>query len=129
MSPATLSPVDQLARVLAPNSSASVSEKVSLLQAFSATLNGTICLFLTSYSLTSLFSTDVLTLERSLQILNQIPLQLFYLGFSAEDERLTIVLCEVINKILQPFSYEQIMSEENKVSELCKPSFGGVINA
>ncbi|KAI8327173.1 26S proteasome non-ATPase regulatory subunit 5 [Choanephora cucurbitarum] len=96
MSPATLSPVDQLARVLAPNSGASISEKVSLLQAFSATLN------------------DVLTLERSLQILNQIPLQLFYLGFSAEDERLTIVLCEVINKILQPFSYEQIMSEENK---------------
>ncbi|KAI8368717.1 26S proteasome non-ATPase regulatory subunit 5 [Blakeslea trispora] len=96
MSPATLSPMDQLVQVLAPNSNASVTEKTSVLQAFSTTLN------------------DVLTLERSLQILNQVPLQLFYLGFSAEDERLTTVLCEVINKILQPFSYDQIMSEENK---------------
>lgn len=55
-------------------------------------------------------------MERSAQILSVIPLGLFYLGFSAEDDRLTSVLCELIRKILTPFTYDQIVSEENKVS-------------
>lgn len=54
-------------------------------------------------------------MERSAQILSVIPLGLFYLGFSVEDDRLTSVLCELIRKLLSPFTYDQIVSEENKV--------------
>ncbi|KAI8079124.1 proteasome non-ATPase 26S subunit-domain-containing protein [Gilbertella persicaria] len=100
MSSIATNSLEQLARILSPESNASVLEKTSALQTFSATLN------------------DNLTLTRSLEILNTVPLELFYLGFSVEDERLTTVLCEVINKILFPFSFEHVVSEENKVSHI-----------
>lgn len=56
-----------------------------------------------------------ISFERSAQILSTIPLGLFYNGFSMEDDKLTSVLCELIHKILSPFTYDQIVSEENKV--------------
>lgn len=40
---------------------------------------------------------------------------MFYYGFSVEDDQLTAVLCDLISKLLQPFTYEQIVSAENKV--------------
>jgi 26S proteasome non-ATPase regulatory subunit 5 len=54
-------------------------------------------------------------MEKSAEILSVIPLGLFYNGFSVEDDRLTVVLCELIGKLLHPFTYDQIVSDENKV--------------
>lgn len=54
-------------------------------------------------------------MERSIQILSVVSLGLFYNGFSVEDDKLTSVLCELIQKILSPFTFEHVMSEENKV--------------
>lgn len=96
MSPAPINPLEQVSKVLQPTATASVPEKVSVLQTFSSTLE------------------DNLSMERSAQILSVVPLGLFYLGFSAEDDRLTSVLCELIRKMLTPFTYDQIVSEENK---------------
>lgn len=56
-----------------------------------------------------------LPMERSVEILSVVPLGLFYHGFSVEDDKLTTVLCELIQKILSPFTFEHVMSEENKV--------------
>lgn len=62
--------------------------------------------------------TENLSMEKSAEILNVIPLGLFYYAFSVEDDRLTTVLCELIGKILHPFTYDQIVSDENKVGWL-----------
>ncbi|CAO3635821.1 unnamed protein product [Mucor hiemalis] len=95
MSPAPVNPLEQVSKVLQPTATVSLSEKVSVLQTFSSTLE------------------DNLTMEIA-QILSVIPLGLFYLGFSVEDDKLTSVLCELIRKLLSPFTYDQIVCEENK---------------
>ncbi|KAG2237758.1 hypothetical protein INT48_009697 [Thamnidium elegans] len=96
MSPALSNPLDQVSRVLAPNANVPLAEKVAVLQTFSTTLQGHV------------------PMERSVQILSVIPLGLFYNGFSIEDDKLTSVLCELIQCILSPFSFDHIVSEENK---------------
>ncbi|GAA5810808.1 hypothetical protein MFLAVUS_004235 [Mucor flavus] len=96
MSPALLNPLDQVSRVLAPNANVPLAEKVAVLQTFATTLQGHV------------------PMERSVQILSVIPLGLFYNGFSIEDDKLTSVLCELIQCILSPFTFDHIVSEENK---------------
>ncbi|CAO3655912.1 unnamed protein product [Mucor fragilis] len=96
MSPAPSNPLEQVSKVLQPNAAVSTTEKVSVLQAFSATL------------------TENLSFEKSAEILQAVPLGLFYYGFSVEDDQLISVLCELISKLLKPFTYEQIVSAENK---------------
>lgn len=59
-------------------------------------------------------------MEQSREILSTAPLGLFYHGLSLEEENLTNVLCEVINKLLGPFSYTDIVSPENKVDQIRK---------
>lgn len=61
--------------------------------------------------------TENLSFEKSAEILQAVPLGLFYYGFSVEDDQLTSVLCELISKLLKPFTYEQIVSAENKVKK------------
>lgn len=115
MSPAPLNPLDQVASVLAPNSNVSLAEKVGTLQTFATTLQG-----ITSHSFFFLLSkltcfVGQVSMQQSVQILSAVPLGLFYNGFSVEDDRLTSVLCELIQSILSPFSYDHIVSPENKV--------------
>ncbi|KAI9482644.1 MAG: 26S proteasome non-ATPase regulatory subunit 5 [Benjaminiella poitrasii] len=88
--------LEQVVRVLDPNTTASINDKISTLQAFASTLSGN------------------LSLEHSAEILQIVPLGLFYNGFSIEDDRLTSILCDLINTILHPFLYEHIVSSENK---------------
>jgi hypothetical protein len=57
-------------------------------------------------------------METSGHILSVVPLGLFYNGFSVEDDTLTTVLCDIINRILTPFSYSDIISDENKVDNI-----------
>ncbi|KAI7891989.1 26S proteasome non-ATPase regulatory subunit 5 [Mucor mucedo] len=96
MSPAPVNPLVQVSKVLQPNATVPLPEKVAVLQTFATTLQGN------------------LPMERSVQILSAVPLGLFYHGFSVEDDKLTAVLCELIQKILSPFTFEHVMSEENK---------------
>lgn len=113
MSPSLL---EQVVKSLEPNSQASISDKISTLQTFAATLNGKGSNASIFNNLTCLvYYAESLSLEESFQILNSVPLALFYNGFSVEDDQLTLILCQVINKLLSPFSFDQIMSEENKV--------------
>ena len=118
MSPAPTNPLEQVSKVLQPNSNISITEKIEVLQAFSATLTGK---KMVSYCVLSsnFFFLENLTFEKSAQILQAAPLGLFYYGFSVEDNRLTSVLCELISKILLPFTYDQIVSTENKVYTAC----------
>ncbi|KAG1103054.1 hypothetical protein G6F42_017274 [Rhizopus arrhizus] len=101
MSPAPTNSLEQVSKVLQPNAAVSTTEKVAVLQAFSATLT---------------VETENLTFEKSAEILQVAPLGLFYYGFSVEDDQLTAVLCDLISKILQPFNYEQIVSAYKKCS-------------
>ncbi|CEI90354.1 hypothetical protein RMCBS344292_04680 [Rhizopus microsporus] len=94
MSTATL--LRQVIEALDPQSDVPLKDKVSILQTFSSTLK------------------EPVTMEQSREILSTAPLGLFYHGLSLEEENLTNVLCEVINKLLGPFSYNDIVSPENK---------------
>ncbi|CEG70950.1 hypothetical protein RMATCC62417_06760 [Rhizopus microsporus] len=94
MSTATL--LMQVIEALDPQSDVPLKDKVSILQTFSSTLK------------------EPVTMEQSREILSTAPLGLFYHGLSLEEENLTNVLCEVINKLLGPFSYTDIVSPENK---------------
>ncbi|KAI8979132.1 proteasome non-ATPase 26S subunit-domain-containing protein [Mycotypha africana] len=96
--------LQQLSFALDPQRSASVSEKITFLRAFSATLQ------------------DRLTLEQSQHILQAFPLQNFYLLFSYEDDTLTTLVCDLLNKLLSPLTYEQIVSSENKQVYKCLES-------
>ncbi|KAG0815918.1 hypothetical protein G6F29_004036 [Rhizopus arrhizus] len=87
---------EQVIEVLDPSSSIPLKDKISILQTFDSTLK------------------EPVTIEQSREILSIAPLGLFYYGFSVEDENLINVLCEIISKILGPFNYRDINSNENK---------------
>ncbi|KAI8642743.1 proteasome non-ATPase 26S subunit-domain-containing protein [Parasitella parasitica] len=110
MSPAPSNTLERVSQVLQPNVNVPINEKIAVLQAFAASL------------------TESLSLEKSAEILQVAPLGLFYYGFSAEDDQLTSVLCELINKILHPYSYDQIVSAENKAMFKCLVSDAFVSN-
>lgn len=113
MSPAPTNPLEQVSKVLQPNSNVSIAEKIAVLQAFAATLTGKKWYHIVFWAL--IFFIENLTFEKSAQILQAAPLGLFYYGFSVENDQLTSVLCELISKILLPFTYDQIVCTENKV--------------
>ncbi|CEP15704.1 hypothetical protein [Parasitella parasitica] len=73
MSPAPSNLLEQVSLVLQPNASVSNSEKIAVLQAFAATM------------------TASLSFERATEILQAVPLGLFYYGFSVEDDQLTTI--------------------------------------
>ncbi|EIE88212.1 hypothetical protein RO3G_12923 [Rhizopus delemar RA 99-880] len=89
---------EQVIEALDRSSSIPLKDKISILQTFASTLK------------------EPVTIEQSREILSIAPLGLFYYGFSMEDENLTNVLCEIISKILGPFNYRDINSNENKVN-------------
>lgn len=121
MSPAPPNPLEQVSQVLQPNTTVPLVEKVSVLRTFSSTLEGNQSSSVLRKRKRNSIHTDYhynlgsIPLQRSAQILSAVPLGLFYNGFSVEDDKLTTVLCEVINKILSPFTYDHIVSAENKV--------------
>ncbi|KAI8985038.1 26S proteasome non-ATPase regulatory subunit 5 [Pilobolus umbonatus] len=91
-----MSIISQVASCLHPQNHCSMSERISSLGTLSATLGGS------------------MTMEQSYEVLSAVPLGLFFNAFAYEDDTLTTLLCEIINKLLHPFTYEQLVSPEYK---------------
>lgn len=58
-------------------------------------------------------------LDQAQSIFSAVPLANFYLVFGSldsednEEQQLSNIMCEVISKLLRPFSYDMIMQDEN----------------
>ncbi|KAI7883270.1 hypothetical protein K492DRAFT_144143 [Lichtheimia hyalospora FSU 10163] len=98
--PSTTSPLERVARAIAPDSSTTTRQKIDSLTAFNSVLH------------------DV-SLEQAQSIFSAVPLANFYLVFGSldnednEEQQLSSIMCVVIGKLLRPFSYDMIMQDEN----------------
>ncbi|KAI8148603.1 26S proteasome non-ATPase regulatory subunit 5 [Fennellomyces sp. T-0311] len=95
--PSVTTPLERVANALDPNSSSTAQEKINALSVFSDSLHG--------------------ILDQAQSVFALIPLAHFYMLFGAADgtdneEVLNQVLCKVISKLLKPFSYDMIVSDE-----------------
>ncbi|KAJ8663739.1 hypothetical protein O0I10_000012 [Lichtheimia ornata] len=98
--PSTTSPLERVARAIAPDSATTTRQKIESLAAFNSVLH------------------DV-NLDQAQSIFSAVPLANFYLVFGSldsednEEQQLSNIMCEVISKLLRPFSYDMIMQDEN----------------
>ncbi|CDS11276.1 hypothetical protein LRAMOSA03539 [Lichtheimia ramosa] len=103
--PSTTSPLERVARAIAPESATTTRQKIEALSAFNSVLH------------------DV-SLEQAQSIFSAVPLANFYLVFGSldsednEEQQLLSIMCGVISKLLRPFSYDMIMQDENNQSFL-----------
>ncbi|KAG1467509.1 hypothetical protein G6F56_004377 [Rhizopus delemar] len=81
---------EQVVEALKPNSNVPLKDKISILEEFSRALK------------------EPVSREQSQAIFSSTPLDLFYYGFSLEQEKLTEILCQVVNKLMGPLSYQEI---------------------
>ncbi|KAI8370415.1 26S proteasome non-ATPase regulatory subunit 5 [Radiomyces spectabilis] len=96
MSPAPISPVEKVANVIQPTAHASLQDKVEAMRALSVYLG------------------DHVSQDQANQVLSVVSLPGLYANLDIDDDELTKAVCDVINKVLQPFPYEAIIGQDNK---------------
>ncbi|KAI9499712.1 26S proteasome non-ATPase regulatory subunit 5 [Zychaea mexicana] len=99
--PSITTPLERVANIIDPNSTSTVREKINALSSFSQSLH------------------DV-TLDQAQSVFATVSLANFYMLFgvvegSDDEEELNRVLCEVIRKLLDPFTYDMIAGDENNM--------------
>ncbi|KAG2216048.1 hypothetical protein INT45_001560 [Circinella minor] len=102
--PSITTPLERVASAIDPNSTSSIQDKINALSSFSH----------------SLYDVDI---DQAQSIFETIPLSNFYMLFgiaegSNEEEELNKVTCQVIQKLLQPFTFDIIHSDENNMTFL-----------
>ncbi|KAI9244622.1 26S proteasome non-ATPase regulatory subunit 5 [Sporodiniella umbellata] len=85
---------EQVAEALDPKSNVPLKDRANALEEFSCSLK------------------EPVSREQSEEVLSSIPLELFYYGFSLENESLTVILCDIIHKLISPLHYTEIVSPE-----------------
>ncbi|KAI7850397.1 proteasome non-ATPase 26S subunit-domain-containing protein [Circinella umbellata] len=100
--PSITTPLERVANAIEPNSTSSIQDKINALSSFSQ----------------SLYDVDI---DQAQSIFETIPLSNFYMLFgiaegSNEEEEFNKITCQVIQKLLQPFTFDMIHSDENNMA-------------
>ncbi|KAI9263399.1 26S proteasome non-ATPase regulatory subunit 5 [Phascolomyces articulosus] len=102
--PSITTPLERVADAIHPDSTSTIRDKINALSSFSQSLH------------------DV-SIDQAQSVFENIPLGSFYMLFgiaegSDEEEELNKVLCQVIRKLLDPFTYDMIAADDNNMTFL-----------